>query len=46
MKRHNFEHKKYINMEERGTTTVQKLDRIITRRGTRQVGALRRSVEH
>lgn len=40
MTRDSFEPHKIYNMDETGITTVQKPDRIVTRKGTRQVGAL------
>lgn len=40
MERYNFEPKDIYNMDETGVTTVQKPDRIVTKRGTRRVGAI------
>lgn len=40
MDRHNFEPKDIYNMDETGVTTVQKPDRVVARKGSRQVGAL------
>lgn len=38
--RDNFEHKDIYNVDETGVTTVQKPNRIVAKKGTRQVGAL------
>ncbi|KAK2578090.1 hypothetical protein KPH14_001323 [Odynerus spinipes] len=40
MDRHKFEPQDIYNVDETGVTTVQKPDRVVARRGTRQVGAL------
>ncbi|KAK2578344.1 hypothetical protein KPH14_005571 [Odynerus spinipes] len=40
MDRHKFESQDIYNVDETGVTTVQKPDRFVARRGTRQVGAL------
>lgn len=40
MDRHHFEPQDIYNMDETGVTTVQKPDRVIAKRGTKQVGAI------
>ena len=40
LNRHNFQPLEIWNMDEIGVTTVRKPDRIIGRRGTKQIGAI------